>query len=135
MGFPIWAKHLTDIFEYGLFPMWAMHHVGALHFMNKLSQKPQNTLVQKLVLNSLASNSSCSCLLQIKRKYCKWIEVNMENREHCAHWMPLKIMKCSKEMVQTREIYCMFYTTSKDCSKKSKSSVISLLKFLSNITF
>ena len=37
MGFPMWAKHLIDLLDYGLFPMWAKCHVGALYFMNKLS--------------------------------------------------------------------------------------------------
>ena len=37
MEFPMWAKHLIDLFEYGLFPMWAKRHVGDLYFTNMLS--------------------------------------------------------------------------------------------------
>ena len=40
----MWAKHLTDLLEYGLFPMWVNCIVGALPFTNKLSWYNNNTL-------------------------------------------------------------------------------------------
>ena len=38
VGFPLWAKHLTDLLEYGFSPMWAKHIVSVLLYMNKLSR-------------------------------------------------------------------------------------------------
>ena len=52
MGFPIWAKHLADFLDYGLLPMWAKRHVGALYFMYKLSQ--YNDLFSKVCLKKLS---------------------------------------------------------------------------------
>ena len=33
MGFPMWVKHLTDLLDYGLLPMWAKRILGVLLFL------------------------------------------------------------------------------------------------------
>ena len=85
-GFPMWAKHLTYILEYGLFPMWAKLVMGAFHFMNKLSQYFIHNSFFKYLQNLKSVTNSAVKILNCKSVIATVSTILPQNQEPSVCW-------------------------------------------------